>query len=83
MYDTETNIKRRKTILVGVCLGGDEGFEVSMEELNGLAEAEGLEVVADVTQNLASQDSACYIGSGKVQEPVSYTHLTLPTNREV
>ena len=58
MYETDQNIKRRKTILVGVCLGGD-GFEVSMEELAGLAEAEGLEVVADVTQNLASQDAAC------------------------
>lgn len=68
MYETDQNIKRRKTILVGVCLGGDDGFEVSMEELEGLAEAEGLEVVADVTQNLASQDAACYIGSGKVQE---------------
>ena len=68
MYETDQNIKRRKTILVGVCLGGDDGFEVSMEELSGLAEAEGLEVVADVTQNLASQDAACYIGSGKVQE---------------
>lgn len=68
MYETDQNIKRRKTILVGVCLGGDDGFEVSMEELAGLAEAEGLEVVADVTQNLASQDAACYIGSGKVQE---------------
>ena len=67
MFETDQNIKRRKTILVGVCLGGD-GFEVSMEELAGLAEAEGLEVVADVTQNLASQDAACYIGSGKVQE---------------
>ena len=68
MFETDQNIKRRKTILVGVCLGGDDGFEVSMEELEGLAEAEGLEVVADVTQNLASQDAACYIGSGKVQE---------------
>ena len=31
MYETDQNIKRRKTILVGVCLGGDDGFEVSME----------------------------------------------------
>ena len=35
MFETDQNIKRRKTILVGVCLGGD-GFEVSMEELAGL-----------------------------------------------
>ena len=68
MYETDNKNQPRKTILVGVCLGNDADFAVSMQELSGLAEAEGLEVVADVTQNLASQDSAFYIGSGKVQE---------------
>ncbi len=68
MYETDHSHAARKTILVGVCLGSDEDFEVSMQELSGLAEAEGLEVVADVTQNLSTQDTAFYIGSGKVRE---------------
>ncbi|ETP72053.1 hypothetical protein UYO_2020, partial [Lachnospiraceae bacterium JC7] len=68
MFENETNDKRRKAVLVGACLNNDPDFTVSMRELEGLAEAENLLVVADITQNLDSQDSAYYIGSGKVQE---------------
>lgn len=68
MYDTEQQDARRKTILVGVCFNGNPNFETSMQELYGLAEAENLEVVADVTQNLSYEDSAYFMGSGKVQE---------------
>ncbi len=68
MYDTEQLDVRRKTILVGVCFNGNPNFETSMQELYGLAEAENLEVVADVTQNLSYEDSAYFMGSGKVQE---------------
>lgn len=68
MYDNELLDKKRKTILVGACFSGDKGFEVSMEELRGLAEAENLEVVATITQNIVSEDAAYFIGSGKVEE---------------
>ena len=68
MYDTEQLDVKRKTILVGVCFNGNPNFETSMQELYGLAVAENLEVVADVTQNLSYEDSAYFMGSGKVQE---------------
>ena len=68
MFENEIKDNRRKAVLVGACLSNDPDFAVSMKELEGLAEAENLEVVADITQNLDSQDSAYYIGSGKVQE---------------
>ncbi len=68
MFENENKNKRRKAVLVGACLNNDPDFEVSMQELDGLAQAEDLEVVADITQNLDSQDSAYYIGSGKVKE---------------
>lgn len=68
MFENEINDKKRKAVLVGACLNNDPDFSVSMKELEGLAEAENLEVVADITQNLDSQDSAYYIGSGKVRE---------------
>lgn len=68
MIDNDKNNYKRKVVLVGACLNNDPDFDVSMTELEGLAEAENLLVVADITQNLDSQDSAYYIGSGKVKE---------------
>ncbi len=68
MFENEIKDKKRRAVLVGACLNNDPDFQVSMTELEGLAEAENLEVVADITQNLDSQDTAYYIGSGKVSE---------------
>lgn len=68
MINNDITAQKRKAVLVGVCLNNDPDFNVSMNELEGLAEAENLEVVADITQNLDSIDSACYLRSGKVQE---------------
>ena len=62
------NINARKAVLVGACLNNDSTFATSMKELEGLAKAANIKVVADITQNLDSQDSAYYIGSGKVRE---------------
>lgn len=61
-------LDKKRAILVGACIGNNPDFDTSMKELEGLAEAENLLVIADITQNLDSQDSAYYIGSGKVQE---------------
>ena len=68
MFENENKDKKRKVVLVGACLNNNPDFDISMSELDGLAQAENLEVVADITQNLDFQDSAYYIGSGKVKE---------------
>ena len=39
--------------------------------------------IADLTTNLGATDPSAYMTNAKVFQPVSYTHLTLPTNREV
>lgn len=46
----------------------DEGDEDPLEELAGLAEAAGVEVVGAVTQKKDRPDPATYFGSGKVEE---------------
>ena len=39
----------------------------------------GYKVIGPITGDMACGE----YGEGKMSEPVSYTHLTLPTNREV
>ena len=68
MYETEKRDRVRRAILAGVNIGNEKDFEVSMNELEGLAESAGLFVVLCVEQKLAAEDSAYYIGSGKVTE---------------
>jgi len=58
----------QRAILVGVDLNNDPDFNYSMEELKNLAEACEVEVLGSLTQNLQRINSACYIGTGKVQE---------------
>ena len=58
----------QRAILVGVDLNNDPNFGYSMEELTNLAEACEVEVLGSLTQNLQRVNSACYIGTGKVQE---------------
>lgn len=53
-------------ILVGVQTKEDISY--SMEELSGLAEAAGVEVLGSMVQALERVNTATYIGSGKVQE---------------
>ena len=55
-----------RAILVGVRLSGDISY--SMEELEGLAEAAGAEVLGHMLQNLDRPDRATLIGKGKVEE---------------
>ena len=55
-----------RAILVGV--GAGEEFELSMDELEGLAEADGVEVAGRVEQALERPVAATYIGSGKLAE---------------
>lgn len=55
-----------KGILVGLSVSED--IENSMEELAGLAEAAGICVLGQLTQNLERPDKATRIGKGKVEE---------------
>lgn len=61
--------KIEKAILVGVKLKKDKrDFELSMEELDGLVEAAGGQVVATLIQTRERTDAATFIGKGKLEE---------------
>lgn len=61
--------KNEKAILVGADLGRrSENFEDAMEELKGLTETAGGEVIATLVQAREKLDHVAYIGSGKLQE---------------
>ena len=55
-----------RAVLVG--LQRDEDISPSMEELKGLAEAAGVEVLGQMIQNLERPNTATLIGKGKVEE---------------
>ncbi|WP_028264236.1 GTPase HflX [Atopobium fossor] len=61
-----------RAILVGVDFGkGEWSIEESLAELERLAQTDGAEVVAHLTQKLDSPIPKTFIGSGKAQELVS------------
>ena len=66
--DDGTVVEREeyRAILVGVSLGED--IDYSMQELEGLAEADGIEVLGIMTQNAEKINAATFIGSGKLKE---------------
>jgi GTP-binding protein HflX len=68
--DNETiEVSKEVAVLVGFDDGKDEvDFEYSMNELNELAEAAGVKVVARLDQVNRSIEPRTYIGSGKVEE---------------
>ncbi len=55
-----------QAILVGLQLNEDVSY--SMEELSGLAQAAGVEVLGEMIQRLEKPNSATLIGKGKVEE---------------
>ena len=55
-----------RAIIVGIRL--DDDISYSMDELEGLAEADGIEVLGRVIQALGKPNTATLIGKGKVQE---------------
>ena len=63
---------RERALLLGVNLNDGEDFERSMEELKSLAEACGMEVTGQITQNLPKTHASLYMGSGKLQEIRQY-----------
>ncbi|MFS1663519.1 GTPase HflX [Streptococcus sp. zg-JUN1979] len=66
MFETAT--QKERVLLVGVALPKTEHFEMSMKELEGLAQTAGAEVVSCVTQHRETYDSKSFVGSGKLEE---------------
>lgn len=64
----ETKNEQLKGIVAGVNLDNGGDFAYSMEELKNLAEACGIEVRGELTQNLPRVNTALYLGTGKVEE---------------
>lgn len=64
--------KIERALLLGVNLNDGEDFERSMEELGNLAEACGMEVAGQMTQNLQKPHAALYMGKGKLLEVQEY-----------
>lgn len=68
-FDDNNNVirdEKSRAILVGVSTGEDISY--SMQELEGLAEAAGVEILAQMVQNVEKINAGTYIGTGKLQE---------------
>jgi len=61
-------IQNKKAVLVGVEFPENRDFALDMEELFGLCQALSIECCTGISQSLAREDSATFIGSGKVEE---------------
>ena len=74
------SIASESAVLVGVFLGQRdpcllvEHEVVPLEELEGLAEAAGTQVVGKLMQRREAPDAATYLGKGKVQELTALAH---------
>jgi len=64
--------RKERALLLGVNLNDGEDFERSMRELHSLAEACGMEVAGQITQNLPKPHAALYMGKGKLLEVQAY-----------
>ena len=64
-----------KALIVGVNLNGQDDYDLSMKELESLAQACNMEVVGRAEQNMEYANTATYIGAGKVQEVREAAHL--------
>ncbi|WP_273154346.1 hypothetical protein [Oribacterium parvum] len=64
----EYKIEERRAVLVGVQFPDNKDFSLDMEELSGLCEALSIRPVTSLSQSLVREDSASFIGSGKVEE---------------
>src|SRR6476660_8727455 len=62
-------VRRERAALVGLVAGGARRLDAerSLDELAGLAEAAGAEVVLRVLQERPRPDPSTYLGAGKIQ----------------
>lgn len=70
MKDIERNqgVESESAILVGVFLSDQPNDDVILDELAGLAETAGAEVVGRLTQRRDTPDVATYLGKGKLEQ---------------
>lgn len=78
--DRKVGVDSEAAVLVGVELPGDTRSEEPLEELSGLAETAGAEVVARLTQRRGTPDVATYLGKGKLEQ---LTQLVKGTDADV
>lgn len=64
----EMRNRMEKALIVGVNINNQIDFELSMNELESLANACNMEVVGKAEQNMENINTATYIGTGKVDE---------------
>ncbi len=62
------SVASERAVLVGVLLADQDHPSEPLEELEGLAEAAGAQVVGQLTQRRPAPDAATYLGKGKVEE---------------
>jgi GTP-binding protein HflX len=71
------SVASETAVLVGVYLSDRNPEPVPLEELAGLAEAAGTQVVGKLTQRREAPDAATYLGKGKVQELSALAHAEM------
>jgi GTPase len=71
------SVTSESAVLVGVYLPDHAPEAVPLEELGGLAEAAGTQVVGKLTQRREAPDAATYLGKGKVQELAALAHAEM------
>ncbi|WP_425399604.1 GTPase HflX [Aeoliella sp.] len=78
--DRKQGVDSETAVLVGVELPGTSRSEEPLEELAGLAETAGAEVVARLTQRRETPDKTTYLGKGKLDQ---LTQLVKGTEADV
>lgn len=74
--DRTGGVLSERAVLVGVLLADRESPDPPLEELRGLAEAAGAQVVGQLTQRRLAPDAATYMGRGKAEELKALVHST-------
>lgn len=78
--ERQQGVSSEKVVLVGVQLASQPHEEEPLEELTGLAEAAGADVVGLLTQRREKPDPHSYLGRGKLQQ---LTHMVSGTEADV
>jgi GTP-binding protein HflX len=66
--DRKQGVQSESAVLVGVELPNSQAARDNLEELAGLVETAGAEVVGRLTQKRATPDQTTYLGKGKVEQ---------------
>jgi len=74
--DRTGSVVSESAVLVGLMLPANASYFDDLDELEGLAEAAGTEVVGKLTQKRETPTPGSYLGKGKVEELVSLVTAT-------